>query len=114
MSNSIFTKIINREIPAEIIYEDDEVIAFNDISPKAPIHILIVPKRQINTLNDASSDDAELLGKLILTASKIAKIKGIAERGYRIVVNCNQEGGQSVFHIHFHLIGGKQLGWNPA
>ena len=113
MSDSIFTKIIKREIPADIIYEDDDVIAFNDISPKAPVHILIVPKKQINTLNDAQFSDAELLGKLILTASKIAKDRGIAERGYRIVVNCNQEGGQSVFHIHFHLIGGKQLGWSP-
>jgi histidine triad (HIT) family protein len=113
MSDSIFTKIIRREIPADIIFEDDDVIAFNDISPKAPVHILIVPKKQINTLNDAQLSDAELLGKLILTASKIAKEKGIAERGYRIVVNCNQEGGQSVFHIHFHLIGGKQLGWSP-
>lgn len=113
MLASIFTKIINREIPAQIVYEDDDVIAFNDISPKAPVHILVVPKKHISTLNDANEDDAALLGKVILTASKIAKEKGIAERGYRIVVNCNQEGGQSVYHIHFHLIGGKQLGWSP-
>lgn len=114
MSESIFTKIINREIPAEIVYEDDLVIAFNDISPKAPVHILVVPKKHISTINDATEEDAELLGKVILTAAKIAKNLGIAERGYRIVVNCNVEGGQSVYHIHFHLLGGKQLGWSPA
>lgn len=114
MNDSIFTKIIKREIPADIIYEDENVIAFNDISPKAPIHILVVPKKQIATLNDLNDDDATLIGKVILVAKKIAIEKGIAERGYRIVVNCNEEGGQSVFHIHFHLIGGKQLGWNPA
>jgi histidine triad (HIT) family protein len=113
MSDSIFTKIINREIPSEIVYEDEEIIAFNDISPKAPVHVLIVPKKHIATLNDATEDDAVLLGKLLLTAAKIAKSLGIAENGYRIVVNCNKEGGQSVFHIHFHLIGGKQLGWSP-
>ena len=114
MNDRIFTKIIKREIPADIIYEDNDVIAFNDISPKAPIHILVVPKKQIPTLNDLNDDDAILIGKVILAAKNIAKEKGIAERGYRIVVNCNEEGGQSVFHIHFHLIGGKQLGWNPA
>lgn len=113
MSDSIFTKIINREIPSEIVYEDEEIIALNDISPKAPVHVLIVPKKHIATLNDATEDDAVLLGKLLLTAAKIAKSLGIAENGYRIVVNCNKEGGQSVFHIHFHLIGGKQLGWSP-
>jgi histidine triad (HIT) family protein len=113
MSESIFTKIINREIPANIVYEDSEIIAFNDISPKAPIHILIVPKKPIPTVNEAIEEDAELLGKIILVASKIAKEKGIAERGYRLVMNCNEEGGQSVFHIHCHLIGGKRLGWSP-
>ncbi len=113
MNDSIFTKIIKREIPADIIYEDSDVIAFNDISPKAPVHILVVPKKQIPTINDANDEDAFLLGKVILTASKIAKMKGIDERGYRVIVNCNQEGGQSVYHIHFHLIGGKQLGWSP-
>jgi len=113
MSESIFTKIIKREIPANIIYEDDDVIAFNDINPKAPIHILIVPKKQIPTLNDLNEDDAELIGKVILRAKEIAKNLGIAERGYRLIFNCNDEGGQSVFHIHCHLIGGKKLGWSP-
>lgn len=113
MSDSIFTKIIKREIPANIIYEDDDVIAFNDINPKAPIHILIVPKKQIPTLNDLNENDTELIGKVILRAKDIAKNLGIAERGYRLIFNCNEEGGQSVFHIHCHLIGGKKLGWSP-
>lgn len=113
MSDSIFTKIIKREIPANILFEDDDVIAFNDISPKAPIHILIVPKVQIPTINDLQEDDANLIGKVILRAKDIAKKMGIDERGYRLIFNCNKEGGQSVFHIHLHLIGGKQLGWSP-
>ncbi|MCO5249899.1 MAG: histidine triad nucleotide-binding protein [Candidatus Kapabacteria bacterium] len=113
MSESIFTKIINREIPANIVFENDDVIAFEDISPKAPVHILVVPKKPIATINDASAEDAELLGKVLLAAAEIAKKKGIAERGYRLVINCNEEGGQSVFHIHCHLIGGKKLSWNP-
>lgn len=113
MNDSIFTKIIKREIPANILFEDDDVIAFNDISPKAPIHILIVPKVQIPTINDLQEDDAVLIGKVILRAKDIAKKMGIDERGYRLIFNCNKEGGQSVFHIHLHLIGGKQLGWSP-
>ncbi len=113
MADSIFTKIANREIPAQIVFENDEIIAFNDVSPKAPVHILIVPKKQIETINDTGVEDAEILGKLILAASAIAKEKGIAERGYRVIMNCNKEGGQSVNHIHLHLIGGKQLGWSP-
>jgi histidine triad (HIT) family protein len=113
MSVSLFTKIIKREIPANIVFENDEVIAFEDISPKAPVHILVVPKKHIATINDAGVEDAELLGKVILAAAEIAKSKGIAERGYRLVINCNEEGGQSVFHIHCHLIGGKKLSWNP-
>lgn len=113
MSESIFTKIINRQIPAKIVYEDNDIIAFEDISPKAPVHILVVPKKQIATVNDAVAEDAELLGKIILGAAKIAKEKSIAEKGYRLIINCNEEGGQSVFHIHCHLIGGKQLSWNP-
>ncbi len=113
MSDSIFTKIIKREIPAQIVYEDDEVIAFNDINPKAPIPILIVPKKQIPTINDLKEDDSELIGKIILRAKDIAVKLGIAERGYRLIFNCNEEGGQTVFHIHCHLIGGKKLGWSP-
>ncbi|MGA2297126.1 MAG: histidine triad nucleotide-binding protein [FCB group bacterium] len=114
MAESIFTKIINREIPADIIYEDDEIIAFNDINPQAPVHILIIPKKPIPTINDAEINDAELLGKLILTAKKIAEEKGVNEKGYRIVFNCNEGAGQTIFHIHCHLLGGRILKWPPG
>lgn len=109
MSNTIFGKIIKREIPAHIEYEDDDIIAFKDINPQAPVHILIVPKIEIATANDIQPEQAELIGKMVLVAQKIAKEKGIAEDGYRLVMNCNQHGCQVVFHIHLHLIGGCQL-----
>jgi len=111
MSETIFSKIIRKEIPATIVYEDDELLAFNDISPKAPVHILIIPKKEIPTVNDIELQDAELIGKIILAAKKISKEKGIAESGYRLVFNCNQDAGQEVFHLHCHLIGGKKLKW---
>jgi histidine triad (HIT) family protein len=107
MQETIFSKIIKREIPATIVYEDNEILAFNDINPKAPIHILIIPKKQIPTINDIEENDAELIGKVIIAAKKLAKEKGIAENGYRLVFNCNKDAGQEVFHIHCHLIGGK-------
>ncbi|MCI5724731.1 MULTISPECIES: histidine triad nucleotide-binding protein [Fusobacterium] len=107
---TIFTKIINKEIPANIVYEDEDVIAFKDIAPVAPVHILVVPKKEIATINDIKEDDAYLIGKVYLTISKLAKEFGLAEKGYRIVSNCNEHAGQTVFHIHFHLIGGEKLG----
>lgn len=107
---TIFTKIINKEIPANIVYEDDDVIAFKDIAPVAPIHILVVPKKEIATINDVKEEDTYLIGKVYLVISKLAKEFGLAEKGYRIVSNCNEHGGQTVFHIHFHLIGGEKLG----
>lgn len=107
---SIFTKIINKEIPANIVYEDDEVIAFKDIAPVAPVHILVVPKKEIATINDIKEEDSKLIGKVYLTIQKLAKDFGLAENGYRVVSNCNEHGGQTVFHIHFHLIGGEKLG----
>jgi histidine triad (HIT) family protein len=114
MSDSIFTKIIKREIPASIVYEDEEIIAFNDISPQAPIHIVIVTKEQIETLNDLNSDNAYLIGKIALAAKQIAKDNGIDKSGYRLIMNCNDDGGQTVFHLHCHILGGKKLSWNPA
>lgn len=114
MSDTIFTKIINREIPAQIEYEDDEIIAFKDIDPKAPFHTLIIPKKPIPTINDLEDEDAALMGKIFLTAKKLAKQYGIDEKGYRLVFNCNQEAGQTVFHIHCHLIGGRPLLWPPG
>ena len=105
----LFCKIINREIPADIVYEDDTVLAFRDINPQAPIHTLIIPHRHISNLNDANSDHQELLGYMILAATKIAKDNGVDESGYRLVMNCNEHGGQTVFHIHLHILAGRQL-----
>lgn len=107
---SIFTKIINRDIPSDIVYEDDLVIAFRDISPQAPVHILIVPKKEIATVNDVTPEDEMALGRLFTAAAKIAEENGIAASGYRLMVNCNEDGGQEVFHIHMHLLGGRNLG----
>ena len=107
---TIFTKIINREIPAAIVYETDNVLAFKDINPAAPIHILVVPKKEIPTVNDITPEDREIIGDMYLAISKIAKDLGIDEEGYRVITNCNEYGGQEVFHLHFHLLGGKKLG----
>lgn len=107
---SIFTKIINREIPSDIVFENDKVIAFKDINPQAPIHILVVPKKEIATINDIKEEDKELIGEVYLAIGKIAAQLGIAEEGYRVIANCNEYGGQEVFHIHFHLLGGEKLG----
>ena len=114
MNNTIFGKIINKEIPAEIIYEDDDVLAFNDISAQAPIHFLVIPKKHIPTINDATPEDAVLLGKLMLTAQQIAKEQGFSEDGYRLVMNCNEDGGQTVYHIHLHVLAGRSLSWPPG
>jgi histidine triad (HIT) family protein len=112
--STIFTKIINREIPAEILYEDDDVLAFTDVSPQAPEHFLVIPKVEIPTVNDIQPDQAELVGKLFLTAQKLAKDKGISEDGYRLVMNCNEGAGQTVFHIHLHVLGGRPMTWPPG
>lgn len=111
---TIFTKIINREIPADIILEDEDLIAFADINPQAPVHILVIPKKPIPTVNDLEEQDAELMGKIIIAATKIAKKKGIDDNGYRLVFNCNSDGGQAVYHIHCHLLGGRKLNWPPG
>lgn len=112
--STIFTKIIQKEIPANIVYEDDEVLAFRDISPQAPEHILVIPKKEIPTVNDIEEEDAALVGKLFLTAKKIAKELGFDEKGYRLVMNCNEDGGQTVNHIHMHILAGRQLSWPPG
>lgn len=114
MSDTIFTKIINREIPADIVYENDDVLAFNDITPQAPTHVLIIPKKPIATINDIQTQDAELVGKLFLAAQAIAKAQGFDDNGYRVVMNCNEDAGQSVFHIHLHLLAGRKLTWPPG
>ena len=107
---SVFTKIINRELPATIVYEEDDVIAFVPIRLQAPVHLLIVPKKEIYTINDVNEDDLIVLGKLFLVAKKLAKEKGISETGYRLTMNINEDAGQSVFHLHMHLLGGEILG----
>ena len=109
MPETIFSKIIRREIPADIVYEDDEILAFRDINPQAPVHVLIIPKIEIATLNDVQPSQAELVGKMVLAAQHIALQEGIADDGFRLVMNCNQHGCQVVFHLHMHLMGGKQL-----
>ena len=114
MSDTIFGKIIRREIPADIVYEDDEILAFRDITPRAPVHVLFIPKKPVATLNDLQPDDAALVGRLVLAAAAYAKKEGFAQSGYRTVFNCNQDAGQSVFHIHLHLLAGRPLGWPPG
>jgi histidine triad (HIT) family protein len=105
----LFCKIANKDIPGDIVFEDDELFAFNDISPQAPTHILIIPKFHVATVNDLTEAQSGIIGKMILCAKTLADEKGIAESGYRLVMNCNAEGGQTVFHIHLHLMGGRQL-----
>ena len=114
MSDDLFLKIIDREIPADIVLETDDVLAFRDINPQAPTHILIIPKRRIASINDLGSDDAELVGKLYLAAKQLAAEEGLAGDGYRVVMNCGEAAGQTVFHIHLHLLGGRELDWPPG
>jgi histidine triad (HIT) family protein len=110
----LFCKIISKKIPAKIIYEDEGVLVFEDINPQAPVHALVVPKKHISTTLDMSNEDDALIGHLFQTAGKIAKEKGIAERGFRLVVNTNPEAGQTVYHIHLHLLGGRHMHWPPG
>ncbi len=114
MSDDLFLKIIAREIPADIVYEDDDVLAFRDVNPQAPLHVLVIPKTHIRTINDMQEHDAELFGKLFLAAKKIAEQQGVAEDGYRVVMNCNAAAGQTVFHVHLHLLGGRGFSWPPG
>jgi len=114
MSDCLFCKMVAGEIQPAKVYEDDEVLAFRDINPQAPTHILVIPKRHIATTNDLTDADAALVGKLTLVAAKIAAQEGLSERGYRTVMNCNRDGGQAVYHIHLHLLGGRGMGWPPG
>jgi histidine triad (HIT) family protein len=112
--DTIFGKIIRKEIPAAIVYEDEEVLAFRDIAPVAPVHILLIPKRPIVNVAAATEEDGVLLGRLMLTAARIAKAEGLEETGYRIVTNNGAHAGQTVFHLHLHILGGRALGWPPG
>ncbi|HEY2908025.1 MAG TPA: histidine triad nucleotide-binding protein [Vicinamibacterales bacterium] len=110
----LFCKIINREIPAKIVYEDDRVLAFNDINPQAPTHVLVVPKRHIGTLSDLTPEDDGIVGEVVRRGAAIADERGIAAAGFRAVFNTNKEAGQTVFHIHLHVIGGRPMHWPPG
>lgn len=114
MSDCLFCKMVSGEIAPDKVYENDDVLAFRDISPQAPTHVLVVPKRHIATLNELDSDSADVVGKMVLAAAELAKQEGFAEQGYRTVMNCNADGGQSVFHIHLHLLGGRIMNWPPG
>lgn len=111
---SLFTKIMNREIPATILHEDELCIAFKDIAPKSPHHFLVVPRKEIRSLAEAQAEDIPLLGHCLLQASRIAEKLGIAQTGYRTVINTNAHGGQSVYHLHIHVLGGRQMEWPPG
>ena len=110
---TIFTKIIDREIPADIVYEDDQCLAFRDINPQAPTHVLIIPKKEIPTVNDISADDLPLVGHLISVVQRLAAQLQLDD-GYRVVMNCGAQGGQEVYHLHLHLLGGRQMTWPPG
>ncbi len=114
MNNCLFCKIIAREIPSNKVFENDTIFAFRDIDPKAPTHILIIPKEHITTTNDLNDSHKSLLGEILITAKEIAEQEGIADSGYRTVFNCNKDGGQAVYHIHLHLLGGRQMSWPPG
>ena len=113
MAETIFDKIIDKSIPADILYEDDKALAFKDINPQAPIHFLVIPKKQIAAINDISEEDEAVVGHLYTVAAKLAHEMGFAEEGYRAVMNCNEFGGQTVYHIHLHVLAGKMMGWPP-
>nr|VFK22442.1 MAG: histidine triad (HIT) family protein [Candidatus Kentron sp. LFY] len=108
--STIFSKIVSGELSADIVYQDDRVTCFRDINPAAPVHILIIPNKEIPTLNDLDEEDEALAGHMLLTAKKLAKQEGISESGYRLIINCNRDGNQEVFHLHLHLMGGRPLG----
>lgn len=114
MADCIFCRISAHQVPAKIVHEDDDVLAFEDLDPKAPVHILLIPRRHIASLSDLIDADGELAGKLVLAACRIAGERGIAGPGYRLVANCHADGGQSVDHLHFHLLGGRRMAWPPG
>lgn len=114
MSDCLFCKINNAEIPAEILYQNDHVTVFRDISPQAPTHFLVIPKKHISTINELQADDAHLVGQMYLAAKQVAQESGISDTGFRTTMNCNSDGGQTVYHIHLHVLGGRQMSWPPG
>ncbi len=114
MSDCIFCKIANKEIPSKTVYEDDKIMAFHDLNPQAPIHVLVIPKTHFESYNDMNAEHAEVMGYLTLKLKEIANILGIADSGYRVVCNCGDDAGQEVKHLHYHLLGGRNLKWPPG
>jgi len=114
MEECVFCKIANKKIPAKVVYEDEEILAFDDINPQAPVHVLVIPKEHFASLNDMPGGKQKLLGRILIQAREIARQKGIGERGYRIVLNTEKDSGQDVFHIHFHILGGRRMSWPPG
>ena len=114
MTDCLFCKMVSGEIAPDKVFENDDVLAFRDINPQAPTHVLVVPKRHVATLNELDDESAGLVGKMVLAAAEVARREGFAEQGYRTIINCNADGGQTVFHIHLHLLGGRVMGWPPG
>ncbi len=114
MTDCLFCKMVAGEIQPDVVYENEQVLAFRDLNPQAPTHVLVIPKKHIATLNDLQGEDTALAGALFHAAKEVARIDNIAERGYRTVVNCNAEAGQTVFHLHLHVLGGRPMGWPPG
>jgi histidine triad (HIT) family protein len=114
MNDCLFCRVVAKKIPSKVVYEDQETVAFEDVNPQAPVHVLVIPKKHIPTTLDLSPDDMQLIGHMFRVAADIAKEKGIAERGFRLVMNTNPESGQTVYHIHLHLIGGRHMHWPPG
>ncbi|NOY62704.1 MAG: histidine triad nucleotide-binding protein [Gammaproteobacteria bacterium] len=114
MQECLFCKMVAGQITPDSVYEDDQVLAFRDINPQAPVHLLIIPKQHIATINDVDEQHVALMGRLFWVAKKVAAQEGLADPGYRVVMNCNEDGGQAVYHIHLHLLGGRALGWPPG
>ncbi len=111
---TIFKRIIDGTIPANVVYEDEQCLAFHDVTPQAPVHILVIPKKEIASIDDLSAEDEQLVGHLFLVIQQIAREQGLAENGYRVICNCGEGGGQTVFHLHYHLMGGRNLKWPPG
>lgn len=114
MSDCLFCKMVKGEIKPDVVYEDENVLAFRDLHPQAPVHVLVIPREHIATLNDLTPDHAEVMGRLFLAAKQVAEQEGLAQRGYRTVINCNAEAGQSVYHVHLHLLAGRPMTWPPG
>jgi histidine triad (HIT) family protein len=114
MGKCIFCKVVDKKVPARIIVEDDLAVAFEDVNPQAPIHVLVIPKKHISSLNEIAASERDLMGHLMLVAAKVAEIKRVHQTGYRLVINTNAQAGQTVFHVHFHVLGGRQMAWPPG